>query len=110
MEHFTGVNPYEYEYDIDFNYPYYPHCPPECQYCHGEKRMNKEDIDKMIEVNQKIQVYEEDGFDVPMDVDKTIGIKSHRNDDSLVMIVIGSKSYTVGASDLERAIENATNT
>ena len=64
----------------------------------------------MIEVNQKIQVYEEDGFDISIGEDKTIGIESHWDDDSLVTIVIGSKSYTVNASDLERAIENATNT
>ena len=39
MEHFTGINPNEY--DIDFNYPY---CPPECQYCHGEKKPIEETL------------------------------------------------------------------
>ena len=62
-----------------------------------------------MDVLNTIQVYEIDNSEVPIGKNETIGIASHWNMDDRVKILIGVKSYTVIARDLEMAIKNATN-
>ncbi len=64
----------------------------------------------MIKVTQAIEIYEEDEMAMPIGVNKSISIESHRNSQRRVVLVVDGKRYTVIASDLEKAIENATNT
>ncbi len=62
----------------------------------------------MIEVNQKIKVYEIDDIDTT--TEKYINVNSHWNHDEFVVIKIGKKTYTVDGIDLKAAIDNAMNT
>ena len=62
-----------------------------------------------MEIKQTIDVQEIDGKDVPVMARVTIGIDSHWNYKSLVVLVVGEKKYTVDAGQLDKAIENATN-
>ena len=64
----------------------------------------------MIKVEQKITVYEKNGRDETPGETLEIGINSHWNRDSMIVISIGDDTYTVVADDLSAAIENAQNT
>lgn len=64
----------------------------------------------MVKVEQTIRVYELDGKDVTIGEQVEIGINSHWNRDSIVEIRVGQHRYGVLASDVQTAIENATNT
>jgi hypothetical protein len=62
----------------------------------------------MIGVKCIIELLEIDGKDVPSGVTKNVSMKSHwnyRGYNGKVVLVIGKKSYTFYANDLEEAIE-----
>jgi hypothetical protein len=63
----------------------------------------------MIEVQNKVPVYEVDGKDVAISGPK-IHVLSHWNSGDRVVLQIGERTWTVIAADLEAAIKNATNT
>ena len=59
-----------------------------------------------IDVEQKIDVYELNGKDTHI----TLGIDSHWNRATMVVIRLGEQEYTVIGADLTTAVENAMNT
>jgi len=63
----------------------------------------------MIKVSQTIRIYEENDKEVPIKIDKYMGVESHWNRDERVILVIDGERITVIAADLEAAISNATN-
>lgn len=63
----------------------------------------------MISVQSKVPILEMDGKDVSTD-SLGLNIFSHANWDTLVVLVLGTKTVTVKVSDLRAAIDNATNT
>ena len=64
----------------------------------------------MIKVTNEVKIYEVDGGDVPAILGKSLVVESHWNNNERVNLCINAKVYTVIASDLKAAIENATNT
>jgi len=62
-----------------------------------------------IEIKQKVKAYEVDDTDVPVGVDKTVGVDSHWNRDNWVVLHIGRNRYTVVGDDMKTAIDNAMN-
>lgn len=63
----------------------------------------------MIEVECKVTVYEKDGQELaPRDQIKAL-VCSHSIRNELVELAISGARYTFNASDLQRAINNATN-
>ena len=64
----------------------------------------------MIKVEQMVGVYEHNGKAIPVGKSEEIGISSHWNRDSMVVIEVGDETFTVNADDLLAAIKNATNT
>lgn len=60
-------------------------------------------------VTNEIQIYETDGKDTPVGVKPMLKIHSHWNRQNFVVIEIDGKRITVIASQLEKAIQNATN-
>lgn len=60
-----------------------------------------------MEVETKINIYEEDGSDSFSD--KKLSVKSHDDDSDMVVLVVGTKTFTVVGADLEKAISNARN-
>lgn len=56
-----------------------------------------------MDIEAKIPVYEIDGDDKSLK-DLKITIKSHWNRNSLVVIVLGGKEYTVSADALDKAV------
>ena len=56
-----------------------------------------------------IDVYEKDGEETEGLTKPTIEVVNHWNRKEFVVLNVGGKKYTVLASDLERAINNATN-
>lgn len=81
----------------------------------------------MIEVENTLRTYEENGVETPVDMPQTIGIKSHWNTNRYIIISIpmgltkkiteeavakgkSAVEITVSAEDLEHAVVNATNT
>ena len=68
----------------------------------------------MIDVRQEIKLYEVDGEAVTVLDHPVLVVKSHWNQNTMVVLEIGTaeegkKVCTVLAADLEAAIENATN-
>jgi len=63
-----------------------------------------------IEVINSVPIYEIDGEEkgLPND-DETLQIKSHWNNNKMVIIKLNDKEVTVAAEDLEKAVVNATN-
>lgn len=59
-----------------------------------------------MNISSKIRVYEHN--EVETDTDHLF-VRSHWNSNRLVVLDFGSKKVTVSASDLKRAIDNATN-
>jgi hypothetical protein len=55
-------------------------------------------------------VYEKDGKELSAGSDESIEVRSHWNYRDRAVLVIDDKTYTIVASDLKKAIENATNT
>ena len=64
----------------------------------------------MIDVVNKVKVYEIDGEDTEMVETPTIEVRSHWNDPDRVVLAIGRKKWTILAKDLEAAVSNATHT
>jgi hypothetical protein len=66
----------------------------------------------MIEVTNKVKIYEVNVEKVSSTDNKTITICSHWADSSLVVIIFpeSPNSYALKRSDLETAMQNATNT
>lgn len=65
---------------------------------------------KMMDVVNKIKIYEIDDEEVESNEDKFLTISSHWNEKDMVNIQIeDGKIVTVSATDLYKAIENATN-
>ncbi|MBU6232250.1 hypothetical protein KGP36_06470 [Patescibacteria group bacterium] len=66
-----------------------------------------------MEVQNKIRVYEIDDNDTPIGSDYLMIIRSHWNDEDMVILELPleakGKSVTVVAKDLRMAMENATN-
>ena len=62
-----------------------------------------------MKVINKIKVYEVNGEDVKTTENIEIEVLSYWNRDMLVLVKVGSDTYTVIASELEKAISNATN-
>jgi len=62
-----------------------------------------------MKVETRVECYEVDGTETPVMGDVSIAVLSHWNRDNMVVLKLGSKSYTVVGSQLERAIRNATN-
>lgn len=63
----------------------------------------------MMNVKTEINVYEENGQDVPVGETKKISVESHWNRKNFVVIKIGKKTVTVVGSHLSEAISNAQN-
>ncbi len=63
----------------------------------------------MIEVENKVELYELNGDEISGIDRPTITVKSHWNDDDFVIIVIDNKEYTVAENDIITAIKNACN-
>ena len=64
----------------------------------------------MIDVINKIEIYEIDGKEVPTGESKVLEVLSHWNRPNMVVIKIEDKRYTVAEKELVAAIKNATNT
>ena len=65
----------------------------------------------MIEVRQKIEIYEVDGEKVGLKVDgPRLQVNSHSSRKNLVVLVLGGVDIAVLGSDLRTAITNATST
>jgi len=64
----------------------------------------------MIEIRQKVEVYEVDGGEVPIGKMVAIGVNSHPFRNQWVIIKTGKKSYAVKGYELIGAIKNAMNT
>lgn len=62
-----------------------------------------------MKVENEIKVYEIDGEETGLGKSILMKISSHWNRSSYVIIKINNKEYTVLASELSKAIENATN-
>ena len=62
----------------------------------------------MLKVSSIVNVYELDDKDVDWQKNSII-VKSHWNQDTFIVLVVGEHSYTVVASELKAAIQNATN-
>ncbi len=63
----------------------------------------------MMDVINKIKVYEIDGDDNIKFNDTSIEVKSHWNYHNFIVLNIFGKEITVVAEELERAIQNAIN-
>ena len=63
----------------------------------------------MIKVTQTVDILEENGKEVSLGKSPCIEVRSHWNHNEWVVLVVGERSITVEADDLEAAIENATN-
>lgn len=63
----------------------------------------------MINVESKLPMYEVDGEKMKLLEMPKMTVKSHWNDNDMVVIEVGERSYTVVKKDLAAAIENATN-
>jgi len=63
-----------------------------------------------IDVTQVINIHEVDDEEVGATRDLTLGVNSHWNLRSYVVLRVGGKSYTVVGHDLKIAIDNAMNT
>lgn len=64
----------------------------------------------MIKIKQTIEIYEENDEQVPMGINKSMGVESHWNRDERVILVVGKRRITVIGQDLITAIQNAMNT
>ncbi|KKM90753.1 hypothetical protein LCGC14_1235420 [marine sediment metagenome] len=65
----------------------------------------------MIEVRQKIEIYEVDGEKVGLKVDEPrLQVNSHSSRKNWVVLVLGGVDIAVLGSDLRTAITNATST
>jgi hypothetical protein len=64
----------------------------------------------VIEVINKVQIYEKGGEDVPPGKDAYLTIKSHWNLSERVILRFGKTELTVLAKDLIAAVKNAQNT
>jgi len=64
----------------------------------------------MIKVKQTVEIYEENGGEIPLGISKHMTVESHWNRDERVILVIGRRRITVIAADLQAALDNATNT
>ena len=63
-----------------------------------------------MKVESIVDVYEVNDQEIPIGKDNpTIKVKSHWNDNDMVILKIGNKEYTVVASQLISAIHNAEN-
>lgn len=62
-----------------------------------------------IKVEQTIEIYEENGAELPVGINKSLGIESHWNRNERVVLVLGNKRITIIGSDLLTAIHNAMN-
>jgi hypothetical protein len=64
-----------------------------------------------IDVRSYVHVYDVDGTATPMVGDGRVRVEvvSHWNDDKMVVLRVGGKSYLVSADNLTVAIANATN-
>ena len=62
-----------------------------------------------LQIRQSVEVYEIDDEDVGIGENFYIGVDSHWNRDEMVVLKLGSKSYTVLGRDLKTAIDNAMN-
>lgn len=60
-------------------------------------------------VTNEIKIYETNGKETPIGENPILEVRSHWNNDNLVVIEIDGKTVTVVASQLEKAIHNATN-
>ena len=60
-----------------------------------------------VKVNQTIRIYEEDDVELPIGVNKHLGIESHWNNHERVILLLGKKRVTVIGSDLLLALHNA---
>jgi len=64
----------------------------------------------MIKVKQTVEIYEENGEEIPLGISKHMTVESHWNRDEWVILVIGRRRITVLVADLQAALVNATNT
>lgn len=63
-----------------------------------------------VKVRSDIQVYEIDGTEVTVGLpDQIMTVESHWNRNEMVILSFGERKVTISASDLEKAIKNATN-
>lgn len=62
-----------------------------------------------IDVESKVKIYEVDGHDVTTLEHPLILVQSHWSRNSMVVLSIGDKKWTVLARDLEAAIRNGCN-
>jgi len=64
-----------------------------------------------LKVESEVECYEVDGNDVGLGGDRPkVRVLSHWNDSHMVILKVGSKSYTVVGDHLVAAISNARNT
>lgn len=63
----------------------------------------------MIKVEQEVEIYEENGKEVPIGTKKVMGVESHWNRNEWVILRVGSNRVAIKARDLRAATENATN-
>jgi hypothetical protein len=63
-----------------------------------------------LTVHNEMRVYEIDGDDCDFTKNHHIGVNSHWNRNEFVVLVIGSKRYTVVGNDLVAAVRNAQRT
>ena len=64
----------------------------------------------MIQVSSKVEVIEINGKDVGINESEVIEVKNHWSANTLVVLVVDGKSFTVSVKEMEAAIKNATNT
>jgi hypothetical protein len=63
----------------------------------------------MIKVSSQVSIQEIDSKSVPIGAQPTVTIKSHWNDQTLVVLEIDGKNYSMNTMDIQAAIQNATN-
>ena len=62
-----------------------------------------------MHVQNKLQIYEINGSDVPVGKEPKLLVESHWSIKNRIVLSVGGKKITVIADDLRRAIDNATN-
>jgi len=63
----------------------------------------------MITVESKLIVYEVDGEETRIGERQEIIVRNHRYNDSMVVLQIDGREYTVSNRDMNAAVANATN-
>lgn len=63
----------------------------------------------MIKVINEVKVTSEHKAGHDVSLDEKIHVINHPDDDTMILLVLGEKSYKIVAKDLQAAVANATN-